>query len=111
MVTVGLNFMSQPDHHRGTGRLMYTKTYEMPAIPQVGEGIGSAGGVEDFLPGPVVAVTWVLSIGALACHSTGAQAGRTLIRHDFTDSAEGWIVNGDTRPADAIRPAPFPICG
>jgi hypothetical protein len=41
---------------------MYTKTYEMPAIPQVGEGIGSAGGVEDFLPGPVVAVTWVHAV-------------------------------------------------
>ena len=53
-------------------------------------------------PRPFVAVAWVLSLTALACHSTGAQAGRTLIRHDFTDSAEGWIVSGDTRPADAI---------
>ena len=39
---------------------------------------------------------------ALACHSTAAQAGRTLIRHDFTDSPQGWIVRGDTRPTDAI---------
>jgi len=53
-------------------------------------------------PRPFVAVAWVLSLTALACHSTGAQAGRTLIRHDFTDSAEGWIVSGDTRPADAV---------
>jgi len=44
-------------------------------------------------------VAWVLSIAALACHSTGQ---RTLIRHDFTDSEQGWIVSGDTRPADAI---------
>jgi hypothetical protein len=42
------------------------------------------------------------SLTALACHSTSAQAGRTLIRHDFTDSAREWIVSGDTRPADAI---------
>jgi len=53
-------------------------------------------------PRPFVAVAWVLSLTALACHSTGAQSGRTLIRHDFTDSAEGWIVSGDTRPADAV---------
>jgi hypothetical protein len=46
--------------------------------------------------------TWVLTVVALACHSTGADASRTLIRHDFTDSAQGWIVGGDTRPADAI---------
>jgi hypothetical protein len=44
-------------------------------------------------------VAWILSIAALACHSTGP---RTLIRHDFTDSAEGWIVSGDTRPDDAV---------
>ena len=42
------------------------------------------------------------SLTALACHSAGAQGGRTLIRHDFTNSAQGWIVRGDTRPADAI---------
>jgi hypothetical protein len=51
---------------------------------------------------PFPAVAWALAVTALACHSTGAQAGRTLIRHDFTDSEQGWIVNGDTRPADAI---------
>jgi hypothetical protein len=51
---------------------------------------------------PFAAVAWALSLTALACHSAGAQAGRTLIRHDFTDSAEGWIVSGDTRPDDAI---------
>jgi hypothetical protein len=51
---------------------------------------------------PFAAAAWALSLTALACHSAGAQAGRTLIRHDFTDSAEGWIVSGDTRPDDAI---------
>ena len=48
------------------------------------------------------AFAWALSVTALACHPAGAQAGRTLIRHDFTDSAQGWTVSGDTRPADAI---------
>jgi len=51
---------------------------------------------------PFAAAAWALSFTALACHSAGAQAGRTLIRHDFTDSAQGWIVSGDTRPDDAV---------
>jgi hypothetical protein len=50
---------------------------------------------------PLAAAAWAITLTALACHSAGAQ-GRTLVRHDFTDSAEGWIVNGDTRPAEAI---------
>jgi hypothetical protein len=48
------------------------------------------------------AIAWTLSVAALACHSAGAQEGRTLIRHEFTDSAQGWIVSGDTRPAEAV---------
>ena len=48
------------------------------------------------------AVAWALSLTALACHAAGAHGVRTLIRHDFTDSAQGWIVSGDTRPADAL---------
>ena len=55
-----------------------------------------------MIPRPFAAIAWALSVTALACHSAGAQAGRTLVRHDFTTSAQGWIVNGDTRPADAI---------
>lgn len=48
------------------------------------------------------AIACGLSVAALACHSAGAEAGRTLVRDDFTDSAQGWIVSGDTRPADSI---------
>ena len=51
---------------------------------------------------PFAAIACALSVTALACHSAGADAGRTLIRHDFTDSAQGWIVSGDTRPAEAV---------
>ena len=55
-----------------------------------------------MMPRPLIAVTFALAVGVLGCRSTGAQSGRTLIRHDFTDSAQGWIVSGDTRPADAV---------
>jgi hypothetical protein len=55
-----------------------------------------------MMPRPLIAVAWALAVSALGCHSTGAEASRALIRHDFTDSAQGWIVGGDTRPADAI---------
>lgn len=51
---------------------------------------------------PLTAVAWAFAVIALACHSAGEAASRTLIRHDFTDSAQGWVVRGDTRPADAI---------
>jgi hypothetical protein len=39
---------------------------------------------------------------ALAVAGPGAQtrsSGRTLVSHDFTTSAEGWLVAGDTGPA------------
>jgi hypothetical protein len=47
-------------------------------------------------------IACALALTALACQAFAAQAGRTLIRHDFTDSAQGWQVKGDTRPADSI---------
>jgi hypothetical protein len=47
------------------------------------------------------AFAWALPVLALACPA-GAQTGRTLIRHDFTGSAQGWQVKGDTRPFDSI---------
>src|SRR5262252_9823765 len=47
-------------------------------------------------------MVWTLAVAAVACHAAGARPDRTLIRHDFTDSAQGWIVDGDTRPAEAI---------
>jgi Laminin B (Domain IV) len=51
---------------------------------------------------PLAACAWTLAVTVLACRSAGEAASRTLIRHDFTDSAQGWIVRGDTRPTDAI---------
>jgi hypothetical protein len=47
------------------------------------------------------AIAWTAAAIALAC-SAAAQTGPTLIRHDFTDSAQGWTVKGDTRPATEI---------
>ena len=55
-----------------------------------------------MMPRFFAAVAGILSTAALACHSTRAQADRTLIRHEFTDSADGWIVSGDTRPEEAL---------
>jgi len=54
------------------------------------------------IPRRFAAIAWALGVTAIVCSSAGAQTGRTLIRHDFTASAQGWIVSGDTRPADAI---------
>ena len=55
-----------------------------------------------MMPRFFAAVAWLFAMAALACHAAGARAGRTLITHDFTDSAQGWIVSGDTRPDDAV---------
>ena len=51
---------------------------------------------------PFAAAAWALSLTALACHWAGAHSGGTLIQHDFTGSAQGWTVRGDTRPTEAI---------
>jgi len=41
---------------------------------------------------------------ALASHSVAAQTriGRTLVSHDFTESAQGWRISGDTESSDPI---------
>jgi hypothetical protein len=46
-------------------------------------------------------VAGALAAAALACRATGAQPA-PLIRHDFTDSAQGWTVSGDTRPVEDV---------
>ena len=53
---------------------------------------------------PFAAVLWTLSFIALGFHSAGAQtpAGPTLVSHDFTASAQGWRISGDTETADPI---------
>jgi hypothetical protein len=51
---------------------------------------------------PVAAFLSLLSAVTVTCCATGAQTERTLVQHDFTDSAQGWIVSGDTRPTAAI---------
>jgi hypothetical protein len=45
----------------------------------------------------------MIAWAALVALMAGCLAdAHTLIRHEFNDSAQGWIVSGDTRPADAI---------
>ena len=52
---------------------------------------------------------WALPFIALAFDVAGAQTrnGPTLARHDFTDSAQGWSISGDsvTAPPSSPRPA------
>ncbi len=48
-------------------------------------------------------IAWAVPVVAmLAGQIAAAQPGRILVRHDFTDSAQGWLVKGDTRPAESI---------
>src|SRR4051812_4581244 len=45
-------------------------------------------------------LAWAVSLALIA--GCSGQTGRTLVRHEFNSSAQGWIVSGDTRPADAV---------
>jgi hypothetical protein len=51
-----------------------------------------------------VVMAWSVSVILVACYPAAAQAGlgRTLISHDFTASAEGWRISGDTGEVDPI---------
>jgi len=53
---------------------------------------------------PQPAVVWALFFIAMAGHPAGAQTwpGSVLVSHDFTESAQGWQIAGDTGPVDAI---------
>ena len=45
-------------------------------------------------------IAWAaLAFFALACHPAGAQ---TLVSHEFTESAQGWTISGDTEGAEPI---------
>jgi Laminin B (Domain IV) len=50
------------------------------------------------------AMLGALSIVALVvqCADAQARAGRTLVSQDFTDSAGGWTINGDTGSSDPM---------
>jgi len=52
----------------------------------------------------MAAIACVLSLVALAFQAAGApaQVGRTLVSHDFTESAQGWQISGDTGRVDPI---------
>ena len=53
---------------------------------------------------PQPAVAWALLFIALAGRPANAQTwtGPTLVSHDFTESAQGWQIAGDTGPVDPI---------
>jgi Laminin B (Domain IV) len=50
--------------------------------------------------GPFDAVAWMLAAASVSCRLAGAPA--TLISHEFSESAQGWIISGDTRPEEAL---------
>ncbi len=43
-----------------------------------------------------------LSLFALGLADAQSRTGPTLVRHDFTESAQGWRVSGDTEAAEPI---------
>jgi alkaline phosphatase D len=43
-----------------------------------------------------------LAAGLIGLHAQSSPQGRTLVEYDFTASAEGWVVSGDTRPAEPV---------
>jgi Laminin B (Domain IV) len=47
-------------------------------------------------------IAWAAPVALIAGCSPAAQTSRTLIRCEFSNSAQGWVVSGDTRPDDAI---------
>jgi hypothetical protein len=52
----------------------------------------------------LAATCWALSFVAFGCGFAGAQArlGPTLVSHDFSSSAEGWSISGDSRTAPPV---------
>ena len=52
----------------------------------------------------LVVIASALFFGALAVPSTAAQArlDATLIRHDFTESAQGWSISGDSMTVEPV---------
>jgi Laminin B (Domain IV) len=49
------------------------------------------------------AMACALPLSALALHSAAqSQTGATLVRHDFTQSAQGWRISGDTKTDEPI---------
>ena len=43
-----------------------------------------------------------LAAGVIGLHAQSSPQGRTLVEYDFSASAQGWVVSGDTRPAEPV---------
>lgn len=48
------------------------------------------------MPNRTAALIGALALTAADCGGTGASGDRTLVAHDFSTSAEGWLIAGDT---------------
>ena len=55
-------------------------------------------------PWPFAAMLWALPFIGLALHSAAAQPrlGPVLVSHDFTSSAQGWRISGDSVTVDPV---------
>ena len=48
------------------------------------------------------AIAGALVAGLIGLHAQSSPQGRTLVECDFTASAQGWLVSGDTSPAEPV---------
>jgi hypothetical protein len=48
------------------------------------------------MPNRTAAIIGALALSVAGCGGAGASADRTLVAHDFSRTAEGWVVAGDT---------------
>ncbi len=65
MIKVGMNFVTEPAQAGGEGRRIYTKSFDMPAVPHQFDRISDlAMGGDDLgvIGGTVTSVTWVFVV-------------------------------------------------
>ena len=48
------------------------------------------------------AIAGALVAGLVGLHAQSSPQERTLVEYDFTASAQGWLVSGDTGPAEPV---------
>jgi alkaline phosphatase D len=48
------------------------------------------------------AITGALVAGLIGLQAQPSPHERTIVEYDFTTSAQGWVVSGDTRPAEPV---------
>jgi alkaline phosphatase D len=49
-----------------------------------------------------IAIAGALVAGQIGLHGQSLPQGRTLVEHDFTASAQGWVISGDTGATEPV---------